>query len=174
MKTHHLKQTTSTMDELKALARKGAIAGTVVFADVQNNGRGQQGRIWFGDENSLMFSILYRPQEPVKDVKPIVQMVSNAVISGLEEFIDIQVELEWPNDLIIGNEKVGGILIESSSQGEKIHYIIAGIGVNLNNTKFPSALEQTASSLKLKTGREFDKLELLDVLVTKLRHVNNN
>jgi len=173
MKIHHLKQTTSTQDELKALARQGAEVGTVVVAERQTQGRGRQGRDWFGDEHSLLFSILYRPLEPLADVSAWVKMVSHAVVSGVKKVVDVPIRLEWPNDLIIDNEKVGGILIEAASQGDDLQFVVVGIGLNVNNLIFPEVLEPVATSLCLKKGEPVDKAQLLNVLVDELRHLES-
>lgn len=171
MKITYLKQTTSTQDELKVLARQGAPAGEVVVAEKQTQGRGQHGHDWFGDENSLLFSFLFRPLELLEDVTPLVRLVSEAVVKGVVKIVNVPLRMEWPNDLIIDNEKVGGIIIESVSQGNDLHFAVAGIGLNVNNVDFPDNISQTASSLSLKAGQKIDKQILLESIVDELRSI---
>ena len=173
MKIHYLDLTTSTMDELKALARQGAPAGEVVVAERQTHGRGQQGHEWFGDIDSLMFSILFRPEVLLEDVTPLVRLVSEAVVKGVTKIVKVPLRMEWPNDLIIDNEKIGGILIESVSQGHDLHFAVAGIGLNVNNLTFPDSIKQVASSLRIKAEREIDKQALLDSIVYELRNIGS-
>jgi len=164
---YFLDETDSTMDALKHRAQEGAPEGTVVVAERQTRGRGKQGRVWFGDSDSLMFSILYRP-EKIGDVASWVHNTGIAVIQGIQQLADIPIRLEWPNDLIIDQEKIGGILIETSNQAEKINYVMVGIGLNVNNMKFPESLTHAASSLAIKTGHPIDKKKLLVSVVNAL------
>jgi len=165
MTTHYLKTTTSSMDELKHLAQQGAPTGTTVVAEKQTKGRGQQGKPWFSDENSLTFSILYRPDKLIKDIARLTKKISNTVIDSIQEIINISVQLKLPNDLLVNNKKIGGILIEATTQGENTNYLIIGIGLNINNKKFPDDIKDIASSLKIETGKTINK----EVLLNKIR-----
>ncbi|MFA5927951.1 MAG: biotin--[acetyl-CoA-carboxylase] ligase [Candidatus Margulisiibacteriota bacterium] len=167
----YLTETTSTMDEMKSLARNGAKDGEVVVAEKQTSGRGRQGRSWFADEESLTFSILYRPQERAIDVAEWTTKAGQAVAKGITQVVKVPVRLEWPNDLIVDNEKIGGILIESASQGQSIDYIVVGVGINVNNSNFPDPIKQSASSLKQKAGKEIDKKVLLFAVIKELRRL---
>jgi BirA family biotin operon repressor/biotin-[acetyl-CoA-carboxylase] ligase len=158
------------MDALKALIKEGAGPGDVVVAERQTHGRGKQGRAWFSDEGSLTFSMLYRPAAPMSEGSEVCQDVGRVVADVVSAVTALTIRLEWPNDLIIDQEKVGGILIETASQGDKMQDLIVGVGLNVNTIEFPSALRHVATSLRLKLGAPVDTLQLRDQLIFALRH----
>jgi BirA family biotin operon repressor/biotin-[acetyl-CoA-carboxylase] ligase len=173
---HTFSESPSTMDELKALAREGAPLGTVVVAERQTEGRGRQGRSWFSDEDSLTFSILYAANpsrlSSWDDMARWVKAVAESVIRGISKVVRVDVRLEWPNDLIVDDEKIGGILVETATQGDTLHSVVVGIGLNVNNERFPMDLQHSASSLYLKRQTKIDKTVLFDHLIKELRELS--
>jgi BirA family biotin operon repressor/biotin-[acetyl-CoA-carboxylase] ligase len=124
---HHL-SLDSTSDRLKTLARGGAPEGSVVFADSQTAGRGRQGRVWVSPKGNLYVSVLLRPSGAWASLLPLAAGV--AVAEGLEA-LGVATALKWPNDIMIGDRKLGGILAESSSTGASIDWVVVGIGLNV-------------------------------------------
>lgn len=163
------------IDSTNALARKWITNGlipaatlTTITADSQTNGRGTKGRIWVSDdEGGLYFSaILPNTHFTSADAIKIAGIVQKTVLN----LAKIKLEIEWPNDLIFNGKKVSGILLEQVNTS-----IIVGIGLNVNQSRFPDSLVPVATSLAQITGRTFSKtafsLELSKELLNEVsRH----
>lgn len=151
----------STNNVAKILAESGAPEGTTVIAEYQTSGRGRLQRKWYGEQGkSILLSIILRPREPeISRVMTFLAALDAAKV--VEERIGISVECKWPNDLLIRGKKFCGILLESSWKQSAIEYLILGLGMNVNEEKFPSELRSTATSLKLEGGRELDRVEII-------------
>ncbi len=124
---HCLEETGSTNDDVKQAADKGAAEGTVVWALRQSAGRGRGGRRWQSPEGNLYFSILLRPEIPLKRRGLYSFVIALAVSDVLQDLVpESTVELKWPNDVLVNGKKIAGILLEG---GEG--WLVAGIGVNV-------------------------------------------
>jgi BirA family biotin operon repressor/biotin-[acetyl-CoA-carboxylase] ligase len=160
----------STNDYLKELIAKQVVTNfTVVMSKSQTNGKGQMGSVWTSESGkNLTFSILIR--DLIVDVKQLYTLnivVSLAIISVLEKYKIPSVTIKWPNDIMSGNHKIGGILIENSFKSDGEVFSIVGIGLNVNQMKFENV--PNASSLKLKTGVDYDLDELLHELCQSIK-----
>ncbi len=144
-----LQETTSTMKDAAALAAKGEPHGTAVIADVQTAGIGRQGHQWHSeDKGGLYLSIVLR-----REIEPALTLALGlAVQRALYDVAEISTDLRWPNDVLLNNRKLAGILAQSTEGA-----VIAGIGLNVNQSEFPPDLAEIATSLKIETGREFSK-----------------
>ncbi|HOO98566.1 MAG TPA: biotin--[acetyl-CoA-carboxylase] ligase [Bacteroidales bacterium] len=130
--------------------------GTVIHTLFQNSGRGQAGNIWISEKGkNLLFSIILYP----RSIEPRNQfMLSMAISLGIYDFLDIHTggcSIKWPNDIILNERKIAGILIENSILGDEMENSIAGIGLNINQENFGDIFPEPAS-LKKSTGKEFD------------------
>lgn len=160
-----LKQINSTNDYIKNHL-KNLKHFDVITTLNQTKGKGRRHNQWYSDENSLTFSLL------IQDAlhKTAIQLMPFYVAYLMRQIISAytsKVQIKWPNDLLINNKKVSGILIESIIQGDKIHLII-GIGLNINQTGFPDSLKQTATSLKQVLNKTLDKKAILNDIVDSL------
>ena len=156
----------STNDTAQQLAVEGAPEGTLVVAGEQSRGRGRSGRTWFSEGRcGLYLSLILRP--PIKpQVAPLLSLATAvAVHRSIEEVCGLVADIKWPNDILIRQKKCSGILLELYSDSDEIKYLILGIGVNINNERFPSELEGLATSLFLETGRHFSRAEVLLAIV---------
>lgn len=130
---HRLVQVTSTLDRLHELAAAGAPEGTVVVAVEQTAGRGSRGRTWHSPAGGLWLSWLCRPPGPV-GIEVLSLRVGLAVARALEALGGLPpVRLKWPNDVMIGERKLGGILCEARWQGDTLAWVAIGIGLNVTN-----------------------------------------
>jgi len=130
---HRFHRLSSTQDELHRLAAVGAAAGTVVVAAEQEAGRGSRGRHWASPLGGLWLSFLCRPPRPV-GVEVLSLRVGLAAAEALGEFGGLPpVALKWPNDLMVGDRKIGGILGEARWQGDSLAWIAVGVGINVRN-----------------------------------------
>ncbi|HDJ24343.1 MAG TPA: biotin--[acetyl-CoA-carboxylase] ligase [Candidatus Aminicenantes bacterium] len=154
-KVIRLPSCSSTNDVLRELAERGEEEGVAVLAEEQVAGRGTKGRTWFSPPGmGLYLSVLLRPAQE-SSLFPLLAGV--AVVEAISEEYSLPLLIRWPNDLIWKEKKLGGILSESSFAGQRLSYVILGIGLNLNQARedFPSFLQNTAVSLKMILHREF-------------------
>lgn len=143
---HRFERLSSTQDELHRLAAAGAPAGTVVVADEQLAGRGSRGRRWTSPVGGLWLSFLCRPPQPV-GVEVLSLRVGLAAAEALARLDGLPpVALKWPNDLIVGDRKIGGILGEARWQGESLAWVAVGLGLNVRNP-LPTEVRTPAARL---------------------------
>ena len=156
----------STNNTCKALVRDGAKHGTVVAANCQTAGKGRRGRTWESpaDQNIYM-SLLLRPEiAPVK--APMLTLVmAYAAAMALRECTGLDVQIKWPNDLVINGKKICGILTEMSTEIDYINYVVIGIGINTNIEQFPEELKQTATSLRIEAGHSIRRSPLIAAIM---------
>ena len=152
-----LKSTDSTNNELKRLARDGLESGTVVCAHTQTAGKGRFGRQWESDKGGLYFSIFLKADLPPSDIASITLASGYAVCLAIREYTGLDARIKWPNDIIIENRKICGILTEMAAQSDRLDYILIGIGINVNNAEFPDEIKNKATSLLIETGKITDK-----------------
>ncbi len=150
----HHESLDSTSDRLKGLARAGAPEGSVVLADTQTGGRGRHGRAWASPPGNLYVSVLLRPRAGCLPVLPLA--VGVAVSEGLDA-LGVAARLKWPNDVMVMDRKLGGILAESSAAGSSIDWVVVGIGVNVQ-APLPPELRDLAVSL-VDAGAPFARTE---------------
>ena len=137
---------------------------TVVQANHQEQGKGRLGRSWQDQGNSLLFSILLKEKIEPERV-PLLSLLAGASVVLTLEHYGLTPLVKWPNDTLVSEKKISGILTEAVSEGEDIFYIV-GIGINLNQKEFEGELSQKATSLFLLTKKEYDKEEVLMVLLS--------
>lgn len=160
------KELTSSMDEMRDLAQNLAQEGTVVCVEKQTSGRGRQGRGWISPEGGLYFSILLRPNWELKDVSKTTLLAAVAVCEAVREFSGVDAQVKWPNDILVDEKKIAGILTESEITGQKAEFVIVGIGLNVN-TEDLKFLREVAVSLKQITGQEYDLEQVLDEILKR-------
>lgn len=152
----------TTMRRAAELAEQGEPAGAVVIAEEQTAGRGRLGRSWVSEpEVGLYFSLILRPALAAADAAVVTLALGLAVSRAIRQVTGIACDLRWPNDVLAGGRKCGGILTDMAADGETVRYILAGIGVNVNQANLPSELAETATSLRLETGCEYSREALL-------------
>jgi BirA family biotin operon repressor/biotin-[acetyl-CoA-carboxylase] ligase len=161
----------STNAETKSLANSGAPEGTVVIAEAQSAGRGRLGRRWTSPAGKgLLFSVLLRPRLPMNDAHLLTLVAAAAAAEAIEAVAGTPVHIKWPNDLFVGDRKVGGIFMEVAGEQDEVEWVVVGIGVNVNTeySELPVALRRTATSLKMAGGEPVDRSELLARLLLAL------
>ncbi len=160
----------STNDCAKTLAACGIAEGTVIFAEHQTGGRGRMGRSWESQPGqNILLSIILRPTIEQENISLMTYYIAASAAETIERFISTSVECKWPNDLLLNGKKFCGILLESSFQQQQLDFVVAGIGINVNQTAFPQPLRNKATSLKLEFGDEFDRAKIIQELLTQLQ-----
>lgn len=152
---HYHTSTDSTMKRAGEHSVKGCPEGTLIIAGAQTEGRGRLNRIWDSGEGGLYFSLLLRPTVPPSYGFLYVCAASIALIETTASLFNIAARIKWPNDILIEDKKIAGILYEISGCGHRISSLILGIGVNLNN-RLPDNLD-AARSLSMLTGRRISR-----------------
>lgn len=160
----------STNDFLKELVAQQVVSNfTIVVAESQHSGKGQMGSVWVSEVGkNLTFSVLIK--DLIVDVKQLYTLnivISLAITSVLEQYKIPSVRIKWPNDIMSGNHKIGGILIENSFKSDGEVFSIVGIGLNINQMHFENL--PNASSLKLKTGQDYHLEEILQELCLSIK-----
>jgi BirA family transcriptional regulator, biotin operon repressor / biotin---[acetyl-CoA-carboxylase] ligase len=162
-------QTDSTNDVAEKLARDGVPEGVVVFAEAQTKGRGRFGRRWLSPAGAgLWFSVLLRPALPVASVTQITIASATAVARAIRKHTGLVPQVKWPNDILIRQKKVVGILTEMSAEMDRVRHVVLGIGVDVNVTEFPPELQNIATSLALETGQRIKRPELAAAILSEL------
>lgn len=170
-RVEYFTETDSTNQRAQELGEQGAEHGTVVIAEGQSSGRGRMGRAWTSPAAvNLYTSILLRPTLLPIQAAQLTFLSAVAVARTVEAVADIQVAVKWPNDILLDGKKIAGLLNEISAEMEGIHYVVLGIGVNLNMTvdQFPDDLRYPATSLLLATGQRIDRLAFAQELYRQL------
>jgi BirA family biotin operon repressor/biotin-[acetyl-CoA-carboxylase] ligase len=154
------------------LAADGAEHGTVVVAEEQTAGRGRLGRVWFSEKSSGIYtSIILRPPLAPAAAPVLTLMTGLAARKAVSTVTGLNVDIRWPNDLLINGKKVCGILTEMSAEVDRIHAVVLGIGINVNHSTMPAALEEIATSLRMEAHRTISRVQ---VLVTLLKEIERH
>ncbi len=161
---------TSTMAAAKQEAQLGAAEGTVVIADEQTAGRGRIKRVWLSPKGSIALSIILYPS--VVNLPSLIMLASLAVVHSIEAVTGLKSQIKWPNDVLVNDRKVCGILIESSVRGNIVDYAIIGIGVNVNLrlSDFPE-IPSIATSLSAELGRDVSPLRVIRRLLVEMERL---
>ena len=170
----------STNNYAKKIALEGAEEGLAIVAGSQSDGRGRLGRKWDSPSGAgIYLSIILRPVLPPEEVQGITLAASVAVARGIERITGIRPGIKWPNDVLLDDKKVCGILTEMNSEIERVNFIVLGIGINYNRQQgeFPAELAGKATSLSAYAGeRGMDikppsRLELVRAVLQELDKV---
>ena len=157
-------QVKSTNDIAFREGESGAKEGTVVVAEQQIAGRGRLGRTWHSPAGAGSYlSILLRPKFLPENAPGLSLMTALALAQTLEHYCPGQVTIKWPNDLMISDRKVSGILPELAADRERINYVVVGVGININQEThdFPPDLADFATSVRIASGRETNRIQLI-------------
>jgi BirA family biotin operon repressor/biotin-[acetyl-CoA-carboxylase] ligase len=136
--------------------------GTVVLAETQTAGRGRMGRSWYSErEAGIYFSMILYPKAPPSLVPLFTLATAVAMHNAVERYTGLDVDIKWPNDLLIGRKKFCGILSEIQAEVDLVKTMIIGVGVNANQERLPEDIQEKATSLRLSSGRIQSRLEIL-------------
>ena len=157
----------STMESAFELGLQGAQEGTVVYAEAQTNGKGRLGRAWSSPkQKGIYLSVLLRPKLRPGDAAKFTFLSSVAVCEAINNVCGLDAQIKWPNDILINQGKVAGILIELNAEAESVKFIVIGIGINVNtNIK---NLPINATSLKNETGKQVSRIKLAREILSNL------
>ncbi len=170
-KIHYLPEVDSTNRFAFRRAQEGGEEGEIVIAESQTRGKGRMGRSWFSPPGlNLYLSVILKPKLPPVHAPQITLMSAVAVADTVQSFLESPPAIKWPNDIMVQGKKLAGILTESSCDPERLHFVVVGIGVNLNlpSGLLPEAIRESATSLLMLTGRTVDRAAFTGQLIQSL------
>lgn len=168
-RVHHYFRADSTNAIALEAAAAGVPQGSVFLAEEQTAGRGRGGNHWHSEKSAGIYcSIILRPQLPPADVLALSLLAGLAVQEAVKEVTGLKADLRWPNDLLLSEKKFCGILAEMNAEPTRVRYAVLGIGINVNHHSFPARLRDSATSLRIESGREWPRLELAAALLKSL------
>lgn len=155
-------------------------SGTVVLAEKQTSGKGRKDRVWYSaPDSNLTFSILLTKDKFLSSNSSLINFAASlSVVFSIENLFQLKTELKWPNDVLLDGKKTSGILIESSSHGNKIDRFVVGIGVNVNQPSFQGTFNYPPTSIRNELGRNVERERLLAEILNNfellLDRIKNN
>ena len=167
---HHYYKIGSTNSEAMQAAVDGAPEGSVFLAEEQLAGRGRGAHSWHSARSTGIYcSVVLRPAMPPSDALIFSLAAGLAVRAAVAEVApQLQADLKWPNDLLLSGKKFCGILTEMNAEATRVRHLVVGVGINVNQVKFPAELREIATSLRIETGTEWSRVELLAALLKSL------
>jgi BirA family biotin operon repressor/biotin-[acetyl-CoA-carboxylase] ligase len=156
----YLESVDSTNRRAREEALQGGAEGLTVIADSQSQGKGRMGRSWSSPAGiNLYFSILLRPPLPPDRAPQLTLLTGVSSARAIRRVTGLEARLKWPNDIFISGKKAAGILAEMEGESSCLHFVILGIGINVNwvPESMPAELRETATSLRAEAGKEFDR-----------------
>lgn len=168
--TYHFKSLNSTQDKAKELAKKG-LSNIIVISDVQTRGKGRFKRKWHSAKNGLWASILLKPVN-TKNLQYLTFAAAVAVSRAIKKITNIKTKIKWPNDVHYKKKKLCGVLAEGVFGRE--NYVVVGIGLNVNQDKFPDDIKDTAISLKMILKKEISIKSLSQDIIKRFFRIYDN
>ncbi|MDR4888689.1 biotin--[acetyl-CoA-carboxylase] ligase [Fredinandcohnia sp. QZ13] len=173
---HFEESVTSTQQIAHKLAYEGAVEGTLVVAEEQTTGRGRLDRAWYSPKHTgVWMSMILRPQIPPSQAPQLTLLAAVGVVQAIQEVTGLEPDIKWPNDILIHQKKIVGILTELQAETDRINSVIIGIGINVNQelSQFPENLHTIASSLAIEKGDKIDRAKLIQVILLKIEKLYN-
>lgn len=158
----YFEETGSTNEDARRLATEGALHGTLVTADSQNGGKGRRGRSWHTPKGSaIAMSLILKPKLEAEYASMLTLVQAMAVTKAIEKVCGLKAQIKWPNDILVNEKKVCGILTEMNLEGTEVSSIIIGTGINVNQDVFPKEIIEIATSLKIETKETQSREDLI-------------
>lgn len=168
-KIHYFDYLVSTMDLAMQLGIQSAGNGTLVLSESQTKGRGRLGRSWLSPKyKGIYLSLILRPKISPAACPILTLMSAVSICEAVKEVSGLNAQIKWPNDILIHNKKLAGILTEMNAEVDKVNFVVIGIGINVNNDK--KSLVTQATSIKEQQGQAVSRINLLQELLRRIEH----
>lgn len=165
-KLYIYEETDSTNVRAKQFGEQGEPHGTLVIADTQNAGRGRRGRSWNSPKGcSISMSLLLRPDFAPDKASMLTLVMAYSVARVLRNVLRLDVQIKWPNDIVMNGRKLIGILTEMSTEIDYINYVVIGTGINVNMETFPEEIADKATSLRRECGHRIQRSWLIAEII---------
>lgn len=168
-KFYYFKTLTSTNNQARELAKKNK-NNLVIIAEKQRKGRGRFGRKWSSGLGGLYMTILIK-ESNLDNVKYLTFIAAVSVTKTIKKFTNLNAKVKWPNDVLVNNKKICGILTEIVSGKE--NYVLIGIGVNVNQEKFSKDIIKIATSLKIESNKNFNIKNISKIIIKNFNSLYN-
>lgn len=166
-KIYYFEALSSTMDTAIQLGMNGSAEGTLVLSESQTKGRGRLGRSWSSPKyKGIYLSLILKPKILPFEAPVLTLLSAVSICEAIRDSCGLKVDIKWPNDILIQNKKLGGILTEMSAEMDKINFVVIGAGINVNNDK--KDLIKGATSLKNEKKENLDRIGLLQEIMRKI------
>lgn len=138
----------------------------LVVSEKQNAGKGRRGRIWNTPTNqSVLMSFGLRPRLKPSKAYMLTLVAGLAVVKAIRNVTDLEAFIKWPNDIVVNNKKVCGILTEMTAEPDYVENVVVGIGINVNMLEFPEEILHKATSLKIESGKEESRADIIEQII---------
>jgi len=166
-------QIESTQDLAKEIVKnKNCKNGTLVICKDQTNGKGTKGRNWISERNkNITMTIILNDNIKLSKLEGITLKIAEAIRYAILELYNYELTIKEPNDLLLNNKKICGILTQSSILSNKVNYILIGIGFNVNQENFNEDLNEIATSLKKEYNKDFEREKIINKILEKLEKI---
>lgn len=162
-------ETDTTNNRARELALEGAPEGTLVVAEKQTAGRGRRGKVWESPLGTgIWMSLVLRPQIAPAEASVLTLLCGLATAEAIEAETGLSAGIKWPNDILINRKKAVGILTEMDCEMSEVHFVIPGIGINVNTASFPPEIAEIATSLYLECGKTVSRRRLVHKVLERL------
>lgn len=168
---HYEESVETTQKIARTLANDGVPEGTLVVAEEQLGGKGRLMRNWYSPKFSgIWMSLILRPKIPFHQAPQLTLIAAVAVAQAIEHTTSLKPQIKWPNDILINRKKVTGILTELQAESDRVHSVIIGIGINVNQEKsdFPEELQEIATSLLIEDGKKVSRARVIQEVLVRL------
>jgi BirA family biotin operon repressor/biotin-[acetyl-CoA-carboxylase] ligase len=163
---HYFETIDSTNTKAKQLADNGASHGTLVVANTQSSGKGRRGRAWESPQNTGIFmTLVLKPDMNPSKASMLTLVMALAAAKACNEITKASCYIKWPNDIVLNQKKICGILTEMSAEMDYINHIVIGIGINANMDAFPEEISEKATSMKIENGEKIKRAELINKIM---------
>ena len=162
-------ETDTTNNRARELALEGAPEGTLVVAEKQTDGRGRRRKVWESPLGTgIWMSLVLRPQIMPAEASVLTLLCGLATAEAIEAETGLSAGIKWPNDILINGKKAVGILTEMDCEMSEVHFVIPGIGINVNTASFPPEIADIATSLYLECGKTVSRRRLVHKVLERL------
>lgn len=142
--------------------------GTVIIANRQTAGIGTHGRCWYSGSDNIAMSIIYKPNCDITKLDGITINIAKSIQEAISELYNIELKIKYPNDLLLNNKKICGILTEINTISKRVNYLIISIGFNVNEINFDNEINKIATSLKKEYKKDFDKEKIIYKIIENI------
>ncbi|MCI8628405.1 MAG: biotin--[acetyl-CoA-carboxylase] ligase [Firmicutes bacterium] len=165
-------QTDSTNNCIRKLAKEGKKEGVVAVAEIQTAGKGRRGKGWQSPKGTgIWMSMLLTPNITPPEAPVLTLLAGLAVCRAVRQQTGLTAMIKWPNDILISNKKICGILTELYAEMDSVHFVITGIGINVNTEVFPEELQKTATSLKIEKGETISRKNMIKAVIEEFEKI---
>jgi BirA family biotin operon repressor/biotin-[acetyl-CoA-carboxylase] ligase len=166
-KIYYFEEVPSTMDSAMQLGLQVAAEGTLIVAEAQKAGRGRLGRHWLSPKHKgIYFSLILKPALAPSRAPIVTLLAAVSICEAIQQVTGLETKIKWPNDILLKNQKLGGILTELSAEMDAVRFVVIGVGINVNNHR--QGLIPTATSLREHAGGTVNRIRLLQEVLRRL------